>query len=81
MALLAMLVSAATLFLLDIMRLPLLLLSLESSKLTLALDHPGMVILALIFRYGRVFFANLSVGPVDTFMTVILTPTLCLTLL
>ena len=47
----------------------------------IALDHPGMVLLALMCLFGRVLFANLSVGPVDTSMKAVLTPTLCLTIM
>ncbi len=40
-----------------------------------------MVLLALMCLFGRVLFANLSVGPVDTSMKAVLTPTLCRTII
>ncbi len=77
MVLLAMLVSVAMWSLLAIVPLPLSLLRLKSILGMIALDHPGMVLLALTCLLGRVFFAIVSVSPVDIYMSAVLTPTLC----
>ncbi len=77
MVLLVMLASVAMLSLLAIVPLPLSLLSLNLIIGMIALDHPGMVLLALTCLLGRALHAILSVCPVVTSMKAILTPTLC----